>query len=180
MTADHAERSVSDEFKAGAAEQFMEQWDLAGHLGPKAGQPEFVTMSPDGESVVGVTCEEYEVWFVAVAPFGEWLEAWARGWAAERPEEREAGWDTVLRRKKGSARLWGVWRDGLPRNPAAPAAVLRRLLDVGPEERLPSGLNHWELPEDVVAAWVAHPEWRSPRRRSPSSPPTPIRAYAPN
>ncbi|MFD8674563.1 hypothetical protein ACFV1A_15920 [Streptomyces seoulensis] len=81
-----------------------EQWDLAGHLGPRPGQPEFVTMSPEGESVLGLTCEEYEVWFVAVAPFGEWPEAWARGWAAERPEEREAGWDTVLRRKKGSAR----------------------------------------------------------------------------
>ncbi|MFF0711401.1 hypothetical protein ACWEVM_07100 [Streptomyces bauhiniae] len=56
-----------------------DQWDLAGLLGPRPGQPEFVTMSPDGESVLGVTCEEYEVWFVAVAPFGDWLKAWARG-----------------------------------------------------------------------------------------------------
>ncbi|TGN76560.1 PE-PGRS family protein [Streptomyces bauhiniae] len=134
-----------------------EQWDLAGLLGPRPGQPEFVTMSPDGESVLGVTCEEYEVWFVAVAPFGDWLEAWARGLAVERPD---AGWDTVLRRKTGSARLRGAWREGLGANPSASPAVLCRLLDVAPEERLPSGLRYRELPEEVVAAWVAHPEWR--------------------
>ncbi|NEB91756.1 PE-PGRS family protein [Streptomyces bauhiniae] len=137
-----------------------EQWDLAGLLGPQPGQPEFVTMSPDGESVLGVTCEEYEVWFVAVAPFGDWLEAWAREWAAGRPEGLGAGWDVVLRRKTPSARLRVEWRDGLARNPAASPAVLRRLLDVGPEERLSSWLNWRELPEEMVEAWVAHPEWR--------------------
>ncbi|MFF9359771.1 hypothetical protein [Streptomyces griseoluteus] len=78
-----------------------EQWDLAGLLGPRAGQPEFVTMSPDGESVLGVTCEEYEVWFVAVAPFTDWLQSSARG----RAMEREAGWDVVLRWRTASARL---------------------------------------------------------------------------
>ncbi|MGW2469081.1 PE-PGRS family protein [Streptomyces bauhiniae] len=134
-----------------------EQWDLAGLLGSRPGQPEFVTMSPDGESVLGVTCEEYEVWFVAVAPFGDWLEAWARGWAAESPD---VGWDIVLRRKTGPARLRGAWREGLGANPSASPAVLCRLLDVAPEERLPSGLRYRELPEEVVAAWVAHPEWR--------------------
>ncbi|MGW4287565.1 PE-PGRS family protein [Streptomyces sp. NPDC004673] len=135
-----------------------EQWDLAGHLGPKAGQPEFVTMSPDGEGVLGVTCEEYEVWFVAVAPFTDWLEASARERAVESPRERESGWEIVLRRK-GLAWLRGAWREGLAANPAAPAAVLRRLLDIGPEDRLPSRLKYRELPEDVIAAWIAHPEW---------------------
>ncbi|MGV9786549.1 PE-PGRS family protein [Streptomyces sp. NPDC003435] len=135
-----------------------EQWDLAGRLGPKAGQPEFVTMSPDGESVLGVTCEEYEVWFVAVAPFTDWLEASARERAVESPRERESGWEIVLRRK-GLAWLRGAWREGLAANPAAPAAVLRRLLDIGPEDRLPSRLKYRELPEDVIAAWIAHPEW---------------------
>ncbi|MFG2812772.1 PE-PGRS family protein [Streptomyces sp. NPDC048410] len=135
-----------------------EQWDLAGHLGPKAGQPEFVTMSLGGESVLGVTCEEYEVWFVAVAPFTDWLEASARERAVESPRERESGWDIVLRRK-GLAWLRGAWREGLAANPAAPAAVLRRLLDIGPEDPLPSRLKYRELPEDVIAAWIAHPEW---------------------
>ncbi|MYV41791.1 PE-PGRS family protein [Streptomyces sp. SID1328] len=136
--------------------RLAEQWDLAGLLGPGSGQPEFVTMSPDGESLLGVTCEEYEVWFVAVAPFTDWLESSAR----ERAVEREAGWDVVLRWKTASGRLRGAWREGLAGNPAASPAVLRRLLDVGPEERLSSRLKYRELPEDMVAAWVAHPEWR--------------------
>ncbi|MEU6382592.1 PE-PGRS family protein [Streptomyces bauhiniae] len=137
-----------------------EQWDLAGHLGPRPGQPEFVTMSPDGESVVGVTCEEYEVWFVAVAPFGEWLEAWARACASESSGDGQSCWDIVLRRKTAPVRLRGAWREGLAANIAAPAAVLRRLLDIGPEDRLSYRLKYRELPEEMVTAWVAHPEWR--------------------
>ncbi|MFI8347315.1 PE-PGRS family protein [Streptomyces sp. NPDC085596] len=137
-----------------------EQWDLAGLPGPRAGQPEFVTMSLDGESVLGATCEEYEVWIVAIAPFTDWLEASAREHAVEMPGKREAGWDFVLRRTAPSARLRGAWREGLAANPAASAAVLCRLLDVGPEERLSSRLRYRELPEDMITAWVGHPEWR--------------------
>ncbi|MFK4108416.1 PE-PGRS family protein [Streptomyces sp. NPDC002176] len=152
--------TVADQGRTGWTRvRLGEQWDLAGHLGPKAGQPEFVTMSPDGESVLGVTCEEYEVWFVAVAPFTDWLEASARERAMESPGGRESGWDIVLRRKTAPVRLRGAWREGLAANPAAPAAVLRRLTDIGPEDRLPSRLKYRELPEDVIEAWIAHPEW---------------------
>jgi hypothetical protein len=140
--------------------RLAEHWDLAGLLGPKAGQPEFVAMSLDGESVLGATTEEYAVWFVVIAPFTDWLESSAQARAAESAEERKANWNTILRWKTASAGLRGAWRDGLARNRAAPAPVLLRLLDVGPEERLPSWLIHRELPEDVVRAWVAHPEWR--------------------
>ncbi|MFD5429436.1 PE-PGRS family protein [Streptomyces sp. NPDC127084] len=140
--------------------RLAERWDLAGHLGPKPGQPEFVAMSLDGESVLGATTEEYAVWFIAIAPFTDWLESSAQARAVESAEEREAGWNSVLRGKTAPARLRGAWREGLARNRAASAPVLHRLLDVGPEERLPSWLIHRELPEDVVRAWVAHPEWR--------------------
>ncbi|MER5374645.1 PE-PGRS family protein [Streptomyces sp. NPDC002553] len=117
-------------------------------------------MSLDGESVLGVTAEEHAVRFVAVAPFTDWLEASAQARAAESPQEREAGWDIVLRWKTASAGLRGAWRDGLARNPSASASVLPRLLDIAPEERPPYWLVHRELPEDVVEAWIAHPEWR--------------------
>ncbi|MFE9097980.1 PE-PGRS family protein [Streptomyces sp. NPDC007264] len=140
--------------------RLAEHWDLAGLLGPKAGQPEFVAMSLDGESVLGATTEEYAVWFVAITPFTDWLESSAQARAAESPEEREAGWNTVLRRKTASAGLHRAWRDGLARNRFASSSVLLRLLDVAPEERPSSWLVHRELPEDVVRAWVAHPEWR--------------------
>lgn len=126
--------------------RLAEQWDLAGLLGSRAGQPEFVAMSLDGESVLGVTCEEYAVWFVAVAPFTAWLESSAREGAVESPEEREAGWDIVLRPKTALDRLRGAWREGLARNPSASPAVLRRLLDVAPEERLSSWLNNSLVP----------------------------------
>ncbi|MFJ8732665.1 hypothetical protein [Streptomyces bauhiniae] len=129
--------------------RLAEQWDLAGLLGPGPGQPEFVTMSPDGESVLGVTCEEYEVWFVAVAPFTDWLESAARARPAESPAGREAGWDIILRRKTAPARLRGAWREGLARNPSASPSVLRRLLDVGPEGQFSAGLNRRELPDDM-------------------------------
>ncbi|MEU4107869.1 PE-PGRS family protein [Streptomyces sp. NPDC027717] len=169
LAVEHGVFGVDGEFLISVANQgrvcwtrvrLTEQWDLAGHLGAREGQPEFVTMSPDGESVLGVTCEEYEVWFVAVAPFTDWLESWARERAAERPAGREPGWDVVLRRKTASARLRGEWRDGLARNPASSPAVLRRLLDIGPEERLSSALQYRDLPDDMLDAWVAHPEWR--------------------
>ncbi|MFC1435177.1 PE-PGRS family protein [Streptacidiphilus sp. N1-3] len=140
--------------------RLAEHWDLAGLLGPKPGQPECVAMSLDGESVLGTTTEEYAVWFVAVAPFTDWLEASAQARAAESTEERAADWRTVMRWKTASAGLRSAWRNGLARNPAAPSSVLLRLFDVAPEERLPSWLIHRELPEEVVGAWVAHPEWR--------------------
>ena len=141
--------------------RLAERWDLAGFLGPTPGQPEFVAMSLDGERVLGATTEEDAVWFVAVAPFADWLEASAQNRAAESAREREAGWNTILRGKTAaSAGLRGAWRDGLAKNPAAPASVLLRLLDVAPKERFPSWLVYRELPEEVVGAWVAHREWR--------------------
>jgi len=41
-------------------------WDLAGVLGPRPGEPEFVTISLDGDNVLGATTEEYDVWLIAV------------------------------------------------------------------------------------------------------------------
>jgi len=140
--------------------QLAERWDLAGLLGPKPGQPEFVAMSLDGESVLGSTTEEYAVWFVVVSPFSHWLEASAQAQAVEDPKERETGWRTFLRWKAASPGLRREWRSGLTSNRAAPVSVLLRLLDVAPQERLPFWLVHRELPEEVVDAWIAHPEWR--------------------
>ena len=76
--------------------RLAKHWDLAGLLGPKPGQPEFVAMSLDGGSVLGSTTEEYAVWFVVVSPFAQWLEASAQAQAVEGPEERETGWGTFL------------------------------------------------------------------------------------
>ncbi|WP_424709760.1 PE-PGRS family protein [Kitasatospora acidiphila] len=141
--------------------RLTEQWDLAGHLGPKPGEPEFVAMSPDGESVLGTTTEEQAVWLIAVDGFTAWLEASAQARAVEDPQECQALWDRVLQRRPASARLREQWREGLARNAAMPAAVLLRLLDVEESERFPaSWLIHRDLDDQVVEAWLSHPEWR--------------------
>ncbi|MFI9598550.1 HEAT repeat domain-containing protein [Streptomyces sp. NPDC052043] len=142
--------------------RLAEQWDLTGVLGPRRGQPEFVAMSLDGESVLGATSEEYEVWLIAVDRFHAWVESCARSRAQETPQERESGWGAVLRWKTASQRLRSPWRDGLARNPAAPASVLLRLLDVAAGEPLHGAgwLITRELPDEVVDAWISHPEPR--------------------
>ncbi|MFH9982486.1 PE-PGRS family protein [Streptomyces sp. NPDC017179] len=138
------------------------QWDLAGVLGRRRGQPEFVAMSLDGESVLGATSEEYEVWLIAVDRFQAWVESWAQTRARETPQERESGWHDVLRWKTASQPLRSAWRDGLARNPATSASVLLRLFDVAEGERLceAAWLITRELPDEVVEAWISHPEPR--------------------
>ncbi|WP_052442562.1 HEAT repeat domain-containing protein [Streptacidiphilus neutrinimicus] len=142
--------------------RLTEQWDLAGILGPHPGRPEFVTMSMDGDSVLGATSEEYEVWLIAVDHFHAWVESWAQARAQETPQEHESGWHAVLRWKTAPQHLRSAWREGLARNAAAPASVLLRLLDVAEGERLPgaSWLITRELPNEVVEAWIEHLEPR--------------------
>ncbi|MEU4038338.1 PE-PGRS family protein [Streptomyces collinus] len=136
------------------------RWDLAGVLGEREGRPEFVTMSPDGTTVLGATSEEYEVWLIAVDHFPAWVESRAGALAQETPQDRDSGWQAVTRWKTAPQRLRSAWREGLARNPAAPASVLLRLFDVEEGERLPgaSRLIHRELPAEVVEAWISHPE----------------------
>ncbi|MFJ2562783.1 hypothetical protein OIE49_05770 [Streptomyces sp. NBC_01788] len=142
--------------------RLAEQWDLARVLGRRRGRPEFVAMSLNGESVLGATSEEYEVWLIAVDRFHAWVESWAQDRAQETPQERESGWHAVLRWKTAPQRLRSAWRDGLAGNPAAPASVLLRLLDVAEGERLRGAgwLITRELPDEVVEAWISHPEPR--------------------
>ncbi|MGW0416587.1 PE-PGRS family protein [Streptomyces collinus] len=137
-------------------------WDLAGVLGERSGQPEFVTMSPDGATVLGATGEEYEVWLIVVDRFPAWVESWAESLAEETPQARDSGWQAVTRWKTAPQRLRSAWREGLARNPAAPASVLLRLFEVEEGARLPgeSRLIHRELPDEVVEAWISHPEPR--------------------
>ncbi|WP_052682207.1 hypothetical protein [Saccharothrix sp. ST-888] len=144
--------------------RLTEHWDLAGVLGPRPGRPEFVTLSADGDSLLGVTTEEYSVWLIAVDRLGERLEAEARARATESPEEQAACWQSFRRFTSAPERLRRAWLEGLAGNPAAPAAVLRRLLTVDPAERVWSALLDRELPPEVVAAWLAHPDWTVRRR----------------
>jgi hypothetical protein len=68
--------------------KLIEQWDLAGVLGERPGQPEFVTLSMDGDTLLGVTTEEDEVWLIAVDRIGERQEEAAKAATQETPQER--------------------------------------------------------------------------------------------
>lgn len=129
-------------------------WDLAGVLGDRPGQPEFVTLSVDGDALLGVTCEEYEVWLVAVTGVRERREEAARAAAQESPEQREAEWEGLRdARLRPMKRLWGTWVDWLGFNDAASDAVLIRLLDMGAGYFL-----HRTVSATVIDAAIAHPD----------------------
>jgi hypothetical protein len=129
------------------------EWDLAGVLGDRPGQPEFVTLSTDGDTLLGVTTEEYEVWLVALDRLGRRQESAAEAEARETPRERETAWTSLLRGPRPTKRLSALWAHGLARHPAAPEDVLRAL--VGHSFHLA-----WRpLPAAVVDAAVDHPDW---------------------
>ncbi|MEV0278770.1 PE-PGRS family protein [Streptomyces sp. NPDC050610] len=128
------------------------RWDLAGVLGERPGQPEFVALSTDGSTLLGATTEEYEVWLVTQDRIGERQEAIARAAAQETPQEREAAWEALRLGPGPSKRLREMWAHGLALNPATPDGLRARLL----------GLSHhllWRpLPTPVVEAAMAHPD----------------------
>ncbi|MFJ8663446.1 PE-PGRS family protein [Streptomyces sp. NPDC093795] len=129
-------------------------WDLAGVLGNRPGQPEFVTLSVDGDTLLGVTCEEYEIWLVAVDGLLEQRERHARATAQESPEQREAAWEGLTTpRLRPTRHLWRPWIGWLGLNDAASDQVLIRLLDLGAGYFL-----HRPLSTAVLDAAIAHPD----------------------
>ncbi|WP_318211782.1 PE-PGRS family protein [Streptomyces sp. SJL17-1] len=134
--------------------RLTDRWDLAGVLGGRPGQPEFVTLSTDGDALVGATTEEYDVWLVARDRFKERKEAEARAAAAETAEERAAAWEWLFRGPVSAARMREEWAHGLAFNPAISDDLRAGLV----------GLTHhalWRaLPTSVVEAAMVHPEWQ--------------------
>lgn len=130
------------------------RWDLAGVLGERPGQPEFVSLATDGSTLVGVTTEEDEVWFTLLDHIAERQEAAARAAAQETPREREAAWAALLQGPGPSTRVREMWAHGLALNSATPDDLRARLL----------GLSHFllwrHLPTAVVEAAMVHPDWK--------------------
>lgn len=129
-------------------------WDLAGVLGPRPGQPEFLTLSLDGDTMVGATTEEYAVWLVAVDRLGERREEAARAAGAETAEERAAAWVSLFEGPKPLGKLLDTWADGLSLNPATPKELRSKLW-----ERSHYGM-YSALPTEAVDAALAHPDWQ--------------------
>ncbi|MFD5097463.1 PE-PGRS family protein [Streptomyces albidochromogenes] len=138
--------------------RLTDHWDLAG-----ATHHEFVTLSTDGDTLLGVTGEEYAVWLVVETGVRERREAAARALAQETPEERDAAWESVPFTGLGGARpvpgramsrIGGSWIEGLAGNPAARTLpVFSRLLAVEP------GLFRYRsLPSELIDYWISHPD----------------------
>ncbi|MFF3838053.1 PE-PGRS family protein [Streptomyces sp. NPDC001930] len=134
--------------------RLTDRWDLAGVLGERPGKPEFVTLSTDGDALIGATTEEYDVWLVALDRVKEWQEAAARDAAAETAEQRAAAWEWLFRGPGSLPRVREAWAHGLAHNPATSDDLRAGLL----------GLTHhllWRaLPASVVEAAMVHPEWQ--------------------
>ncbi|QLH24638.1 PE-PGRS family protein [Streptomyces sp. Rer75] len=134
--------------------RLTDQWDLAGVLGDRPGQPEFVTLSTNGDVLLGATSEEYEVWLVAVDRVKERQEEAARAAAEEATEDREAAWASLFRIPGPPGTLCEMWAHGLARNLAVPDDVQEGLL----------GLSYhllWRsLPTAIVDAAIDHPAWK--------------------
>ncbi|MFF7049872.1 PE-PGRS family protein [Streptomyces griseorubiginosus] len=129
-------------------------WDLAGVLGPRPGQPEFLTLSLDGDAMVGVTTEEYAVWLIVVDRLREQREAAARADAEETREDRAAAWERLFQGPKPTEKVLDAWADGLSLNPATPEELWPRLADR-------SGYGMYRvLPTDVVDALLTDPDWK--------------------
>ncbi|MFE5943971.1 PE-PGRS family protein [Streptomyces sp. NPDC056480] len=134
--------------------RLTERWDLAGVLGERPGRPEFVTLSTDGDALLGATSEEYDVWLVALDRLKERQEAEARAAGDETAEERAAAWERFFRWPMPLRLVRDEWAHGLALNPATSEDLRAGLL----------GLTHhllWRpLPTAVVEAAMAHPEWQ--------------------
>ncbi|MFF4269595.1 PE-PGRS family protein [Streptomyces sp. NPDC001536] len=130
-------------------------WDLAGVLGERPGQPEFLTMSLDGDTLLGVTTEEYAVWLVAVDRIRERQEEAARAAGRETAEERAAAWESLFQGPKPPEKILDAWASGLSLNAATPKELRAKLVD-----RSPYAI-YSALPTEALDAVLAHPDWKT-------------------
>ncbi|MGI5379110.1 PE-PGRS family protein [Streptomyces sp. CA-251387] len=134
--------------------RLTESWDLAGVLGERPGRPAFVTLSPDGDTLLGVTAAEHDVRLVAVDRIEERREEAARAAADETPEERAAAWAALFEGPKPTEELLDAWAGGLARSPAVPVELR------GPALFRSRWGFYAHLPAEIVEAAVSHPEWK--------------------
>ncbi|MGW7422136.1 PE-PGRS family protein [Streptomyces sp. NPDC054813] len=134
--------------------RLTDAWDLAGVFGERPGQPEFVTLSLDGDALVGATTEEYTVRLVAVDRIRERQEAIAQAAAAETEEDRAAAWEALFRGPGPPPKLLDSWASGLWLNPATPKDLRPLLL------KKTFFAMYSAMPADVVDALLADPDWK--------------------
>ncbi|MFI6015799.1 hypothetical protein ACIBAG_44765 [Streptomyces sp. NPDC051243] len=98
--------AVGNRFGRWARVRLGDGWDLAGVLGGGPGRPEFMTVSLDGDTLVGAAAGERSVRLVVVHRLRERREAAARAAAEETPREREAAWAALLAETEPTVPWW--------------------------------------------------------------------------
>ncbi|MEV3854874.1 PE-PGRS family protein [Streptomyces sp. NPDC050095] len=132
-----------------------QEWRLAEVLRDRPRSPEFMTLSPDGKTLIGVTTEEYEIWLIVVDDLPAYQEQRALGLAREESgAEREAAWDGLFGRLRIAPQTRERWAAGLLSNPALPDdlqldLVVRTRRFYGPQ-----------LSADLIDQLLAHPDWK--------------------
>ncbi|WP_415949029.1 PE-PGRS family protein [Streptomyces sp. KLOTTS4A1] len=132
-----------------------ERWRLAEVLPSEPGSPEFMTLSCDGRTLIGVTTQEYEVWLVVVDDVPAYQEQRAVRLAREESEEeREAAWEGLFGRLRIGPRTREQWALGLLYSPSVPEDLR---LDLAVRTGRYFGQS---LPADLIDRLVAHPDWK--------------------
>ncbi|MET7347348.1 PE-PGRS family protein [Streptomyces mirabilis] len=134
--------------------RLTDRWDLAGVLGERPGEPKFVALSTDGDSLLGTAPEGDGIRLVAAAGMKERREAAARVTARETAEERAAVWESAFEGLDPSEGLPTSWADGLALNPATPDDLRAGLLGRS------TYLMYGAMPTAVVEAAMVHPGWQ--------------------
>jgi hypothetical protein len=134
--------------------RLTDRWDLAGVLGERPGEPKFVALSTDGDSLLAATPEDDGIRLVAVERMKERREAAARATARETPEERAAAWESLFEGLDLSERLRTSWANGLALNPAVPDDLRAGL------QGRSTYLKYSAMPTAVVEAAMVHPDWQ--------------------
>ncbi|WP_327720120.1 PE-PGRS family protein [Streptomyces sp. NBC_00490] len=127
-------------------------WDLAGVLGERPGQPEFLTMSPDGDTLLGVTTEERAVRLVAVDRIRERQEEAARLAGRETAQDRAAAWESLFQGPRPSEEVIDAWASGLSLNGATPKELRSQLVDRS------SYAMYSALSTEALDAALTHPD----------------------
>ncbi|MFE2701671.1 PE-PGRS family protein [Streptomyces mirabilis] len=134
--------------------RLTDRWDLAGVLGERPGEPKFVALSTNGDSLLGTTSEDDGIRLVVMDRMRERREAAARAMARETPEERAVAWESAFEGLDPSERLLTSWANGLALNPATPDDLRAGL------QGRSTYLKYSAMPTAVVEAAMVHPDWQ--------------------
>ncbi|WP_206344431.1 PE-PGRS family protein, partial [Streptomyces mesophilus] len=131
------------------------EWRLAEVLRNQPRCPEFMTLSPDGRTLIGVTTEEYGIWLIVVADVPAHQEQRALRLAREESEEeREAAWEGLFSRLRIPPRTRELWATGLLVNPSLPD-------DLRPDLVVRTGRYYGrQLPAGLIDQLIDHPDWK--------------------